>query len=184
MRDTRLIECSGWTGEGETRREIEREFRVYRSLAPLVIGVHRLLNFADVATAAVAARANGKAMRQMIKSKVDLESATEQLCNEKVGDSAFVTLKKAFKLAYDGVRNSVAKFDEANKEADKVAAEIEAATEKAAGRVDPDDGDDDDGEEKSVELVGVIPADVEVDDTMPEDIDDDDDENGDEGEAE
>jgi hypothetical protein len=165
MHDTRLLHCTGWEGEGPTRKEIKRDLRVCKPLAPLIVAINNLTNFKDVATAAVQGRANGKVMRQMMKEKEKVKSAVDKLVNESVGDSALITLKKAFKAAAEAVRSSVNKFDEANKLADKFDAEAVIAAQKKSSAAPSYIV----GEEDSEELGASRPADVD------DDADDDDD---------
>ena len=176
MRDTRLLQCTGSVGSGDTLRKVQRELRVYRSLAQLVAGIHTLEHFTSVVSEAVAPRLNGKLMKQSVKERPPLAVATKLIVEEPVADSAFNVTKRAFKAALDGVRNSIGKFDEARKAADKLKAQIEIeAVKKAASSASHLDADAD---EDSVELDDVIEDvddddDADDDDENVEDIDDD-----------
>ena len=176
MRDTRLLECTGAVGAGAQRREVARQLRVHRELVKVIIGIHTLNNLNEIATKAVADRRNGKLVKKLVKEKADLTSATAEIVNEPVGDSALTTLKKTFKAAMEGVRASAKKFDEARADAERFAVEAEQLAQKKAaaaashidGASDEVEDGDDDGDE-SAPLDAALDA-GDDDDALAEDL--------------
>ena len=142
MHATKRVECLGGTAVAGETLPIARIYHISKPLVGLFEALHIMLNFELHVDAIVEGRKASTTMRALIKGKVDMASAVAKLVNEEVNKSALVQTRNKFKKGYDATRGVLNKFTDANKEAAKLARELEEQAQEEA----QEDGEDAAGE--------------------------------------